>query len=487
MLKVRSEPPLTARQKAFPFQVEAVEAIRHLPFAAVFHEQGLGKTKIAVDLALTWLAEHAVDSILIVTKKALVENWRNELRAHSFLNPKILGQDRRANFFSFNSPARIYLAHYEVCIAEKSRLRLFQKARRLGIICDEAQKMKNPESRIARTMFALAPGFERKVIMTGTPIANRPYDIWALIYFLDCGKSLGQSFDEFKAQLDLTVDLAVDADKEQKFRSALAQVSEKLRPFTVRETKATAGISLPDKQIHSITTTFEPQQEQMYSTFRDELRATIIRDGRVVVDDAEDILKRLLRLVQVASNPRLVDESYRKVPGKFDTLIRLVRQAIATDTKVIVWTSFTENVDWLSDSLSDYGAAKVHGKMNIASRNGAIQRFKTDDRCRAFVATPGAAKEGLTLTVATHAIFYDRSFSLDDYLQAQDRIHRISQDRECHIYNLIMRESIDEWVDALLGSKHVAAQLGQGDITVETYERTMSYDFAELLRGTLGA
>ena len=77
------------------------------------------------------------------------------------------------------------------------------------------------------------------------------------------------------------------------------------------------------------------------------------------------------------------------------------------------------------------------------------------------MATPAAAKEGLTLTVANHAVFYDRSFSLDDYLQAQDRIHRISQSRPCFITNLTARNTIDEWVDVLLAAKHLAAQLGQ--------------------------
>ena len=74
-------------------------------------------------------------------------------------------------------------------------------------------------------------------------------------------------------------------------------------------------------------------------------------------------------------------------------------------------------------------------------------------------------KEGLTLTVANHAVFYDRSFSLDDYLQAQDRIHRISQEKPCHVKNLVAAGTVDCWVDALLAAKHLAAQLGQGDIT----------------------
>lgn len=82
-------------------------------------------------------------------------------------------------------------------------------------------------------------------------------------------------------------------------------------------------------------------------------------------------------------------------------------------------------------------------------------------------------------------IFYDRGFSLDDYLQAQDRIHRISQGKICHVYNLIMEDSIDEWIDILLQSKYLAAQLAQGDITLEYYQEYMSYDFGSIIRSIL--
>lgn len=102
-----------------------------------------------------------------------------------------------------------------------------------------------------------------------------------------------------------------------------------------------------------------------------------------------------------------------------------------------------------------------------------------------MVETPGSAKEGLTLTVANHVIFYDRSFSLDDYLQAQDRIHRISQKKTCFVHNLIMEGSIDEWVDILLHSKQLAAQLAQADISLEYYKSQMSYAFGDILKGIL--
>jgi len=132
------------------------------------------------------------------------------------------------------------------------------------------------------------------------------------------------------------------------------------------------------------------------------------------------MLKRLLRLVEVASNPRLVDDSYTGTPAKLPLLEAIVSAAVNKAEKLIIWTAFTANVDWLARELHQFGAVRLHGKLSIDARNAAITRFKTDVGCRILVATPGAAKEGLTLTVANHAVFFDRSFSLDDYLQAQD-------------------------------------------------------------------
>jgi len=486
MLRRYREPDLTPKLKGFVYQVEAFESVKDLSYAAVFHEQGLGKTKIGVDTALYWLKNDIVDSVIIVTKKGLIQNWRDELGIHTNLEPRLLSQDRRANFYAFNSPATVYLAHYEVIKAERKRLSLFLKTRKLGIILDEAHKIKNPDSALTSAFFSLSTGFTRRLIMTGTPIANRPYDLWAPVYFLDQGASLGQDFALFRRNLDLTNDLGEDTCKAENFERALASVFEKIRPFTVRETKDNADICLPEKQFRNVAVDLEPRQQEIYSRFRREMSAIVVQENRAILDDAEAILKRLMRLVQVASNPRLVDDSYHGVPGKFSILLNLIHRAVDAGEKVIVWTSFTENVDWLARELSDFGAVRVHGKRSILDRDSAIKDFKLNPHCKVLVATPASAKEGLTLTVANHAIFYDRSFSLDDYLQAQDRIHRISQSRRCFVTNLIAVNTIDEWVDVLLAAKHLAAQLGQGDITIDQYARQADYAYGEMIKEVLG-
>ena len=81
--------------------------------------------------------------------------------------------------------------------------------------------------------------------------------------------------------------------------------------------------------------------------------------------------------------------------------------------------------------------------------------------------------------------FYDRGFSLDDYLQAQDRIHRISQTKECNIYNIMIRGSIDEWIHKLLLSKEKAASLVQNDISLNEYEDIADYSYDKLIRKIL--
>jgi SNF2 family DNA or RNA helicase len=485
-IHLKREPKLDMRFQAFAYQAEAVNAVRNLDFAAVFHEQGLGKTKIALDLILYWIETRAVDTALLVVKKALVTNWMKEIKTHTYLSPRLITQDRRANYYAFNSPTRLMLTHYEAVKAERERFRLFLKARSVGVILDESAKIKNPASEVTRVLFDLAPLMKKRVILTGTPVANRPYDIWAQVWFLDQGKALGEDFGGFKASVDLTNDLWDDLPAQKRLERQLNGVFEKISGFCVRETKASGVISLPDKVIESLPAIWETRQHELYRQLRDDLHVVVIKEGVPEEDDAEAILKRLLRLVQVASNPRLIDDSYDAIPGKLELVTDLIERIRDAGEKCIVWTSFTENVDWLGRELRAHGTCRVHGKLKMEERNKAIERFLSRDDCRVLIATPGAAKEGLTLTVANHVIFYDRSFSLDDYLQAQDRIHRISQKKTCHVYNLIMENSIDEWVDMLLHSKQLAAQLLQGDISLEFYKSQMSYEFGDILRGILG-
>ena len=476
---LRKPVDLSSKTTAFPYQMEAIHAVKDLPYAAIFHEQGLGKTKMAIDMALYWLEKDIIDTVFIITKKSLVKNWSDEIKAHSHLSPRVLSDNRRANSHALDAPVLIYVLNYEVCLSNFDLMEMFQKTCRIGAILDESQKIKNPQSKLTLCFLSLAEGFTRKIIMTGTPVANRPYDIWSQIHFLDGGESLGCDFATFKAKADIP-----EGQGDHKYSATLQEINKAIKAFSLRETKKTSGIELPEKTIFSHTVQMSPRQTQIYENYRDELYHEISDEGGGFTDHADEILKRLLRLVQCAANPLLTDPSYKEQPAKLIRLRQLLEEEVS-DSKAIIWTGFINNVQWLAEQLADKAPALVHGAMRIDQRNKMLDRFKQRDDCRVLIATPGAAKEGLTLTVANHCVFYDRSFSLDDYLQAQDRIHRISQKNHCYIHNLIAKNSIDEWIDTLLYVKYIAAQVTQGDIEKDQIAELFELNLKDMLADIL--
>ena len=343
--RLRKPPKLNARYEAYSYQLDAVRAVKDLPYAAIFHEQGLGKTKIAIDLMLLWLDEDVVDTIFVVTKKSLVQNWFDELVSHCYVTPRILSGNRQENSIALNSPVLIYVMNYEVIATNIDLVRQFLRTCRVGVILDESQKIKNPEAKLSVCFHSIMDGFVRRVIMTGTPVANRPYDIWSQIKFLDDGEALGASFAEFRTELDLSSEHASVSE----YGERLTDVMDRIKHFSIRETKRTAGVTLPDKTILTHFVDLAPRQSAIYASYRDELSYELRGDEGLVIDDAEDILKRLLRLVQCASNPRLVDKTYSELPGKYSKLVELFEDIELNSNKAIVWTGFINNVEWLSE------------------------------------------------------------------------------------------------------------------------------------------
>lgn len=144
----------TVTFEAFKYQKEAVDAIKDLEYGAIFHEQGLGKTKIAIDILLYWL-NNSVDTVIIVTKKTLVLNWITEFQNHTTLTPEILSSKKSDNYYIFNSPVRVIVTNFETISSEKERMKLFLQTRNVAIIIDESTKIKNPEAKLTKDFFEL--------------------------------------------------------------------------------------------------------------------------------------------------------------------------------------------------------------------------------------------------------------------------------------------------------------------------------------------
>lgn len=119
----------------------------------------------------------------------------------------MLNTDKNNNYRIFCGPYRVVLTNFETLETEKQQFELYLKVRNVGIIIDESAKLKNPNSKLTKTYFELAPLFQRRIIMTGTPVANRPYDIWAQIYFWTLEKVWGLILTSLKRKQTLAINL----------------------------------------------------------------------------------------------------------------------------------------------------------------------------------------------------------------------------------------------------------------------------------------
>jgi SWI/SNF-related matrix-associated actin-dependent regulator of chromatin subfamily A-like protein 1 len=446
----RKKQPLT-----LPHQLAGTEFLRANSRAALFDEQGLGKSKQLIDAIAGEIAAGSIQAALIVCPNGLKSNWADEIEQFSKLPYAVFGAGRAARRVTFSSlRAAFYIINYEAVAAELPSLRALLRFKPMAIVLDESHRIKTPDSKVTRAILKLRADAARRYLLTGTPVANKPEDIWSQIYFLDDGESLGTTFEQFRFRYCTSTGGYQSVDE---LRNHIAKLS-------LRRTKR-ESLRLPEKTFARIRVKLTQRQKALYDQMRDELAIWVRSlDGAQVLRQADAILARMVRLAQLASNPRLIDSSYDETPAKFAALDSFLASCTKdVGQKVIVWTSFVENVVALAARYTDLSPVTLFGEMNITSRDQAVRAFRRDPNVRLLIANPAAAREGLTLTEANIAIYLDRTFNLVDYLQSQDRIHRISQARKCEIVLLIGDYTIDEFIDFSLEQKHRLAKFTQSD------------------------
>ena len=291
-------------------------------------------------------------------------------------------------------------------------------------------------------------------------------------------------FGVFKEKYDLTKERSENAISKLKYQNDLKVLQQKLAAFSLRETKETAKLNLPNKVFERVEVNMDQEQRNIYEKVRKELSIEIIKDGKLEIEEFNFIAVRLMRLIQISSLPSIYDECYKNKAPKLKALEQIIER-IPQDEKVIIWANYIKSSEILFNEFQSKGAVLLNGDIDIDQRNHAIERFKKDKKIKFMIATYGTAKEGLTLTVANHSIFFERNFSLADYLQAQDRIHRISQNKISYIYNIYTKDSAEDWLEALVLAKESAAAFVQGDITEDEFTKKIRYDYSEILENIL--
>jgi len=460
-------------------QEEGTRFLRENERAALFDEQGLGKSKQLIDALAGEIAAGHLSAGLIVCPNGLKTNWAQEVEKFSSLPYAVFGSGHNARRMAFRSlKAAFYIINYEAVDGELASLKALLKFKPIALVLDESHRIKTPDAKTTKAILALRSHAARRYILTGTPVANRPEDLWSQMLFLDDGESLGASFEEFQAAYRAGADGYKNVD----------QLRLRVASKSLRRTKATS-LDLPPKRYSRVAVDLQGLQRRMYDAMREELELMVRSlDGEEVVQRGDAILARMVRLAQLACNPGLVDAGYRDTPAKFEVLDQLLEGYLAKDPKqkVIVWSSFVGNIEALRERYARWQPVVIHGEVTNEERDAAVRAFKGDAATRLLFANPAAAREGLTLTEANVAIYVDRTFNLVDYLQSQDRIHRISQTQDCEIVLLIASNTVDEFIDFSLEQKHRLARYAQSD-SEQIDENDLQLRKPELLRALIGA
>jgi SNF2 family DNA or RNA helicase len=438
-------------------QIEVINYIHNHDTIALFDEQGLGKTKIVIDALSMDMRDKKLEGVLVISPMSLVYNWEQEIKKHSYLIPIVLKGTNREKRYKYLTGANFYITNYESVIAELQRIKRFCKSRIVGVVLDESARIKAPDSKTSQAVFQLSELSKKRIIISGTPVANKPYDLWAQYYFLDHGKLLGNDFEKFKARLNI---------KNSNYHFNLLELKECINKNSIRRLKSDV-LQLPEKEYINIIVELSGKQLELYNKLTEELVIEITNiNGEIIIDESQDLLKKLLRLIQITSNPSILDKSFKETSVKFKKLDELTQRIVSRGEKIIIWTCFVENVLSLKHRYKQFVPLVIYGDIPIKERVEAVYRFQNTADNKIMILNPSAAREGLTLTSANNAIYVDRNFNLVDYLQSQDRIHRISQEKKCNIYKIIAKNTIDEYIDSYLDFKRDVAGFVQNDTDV---------------------
>ncbi len=426
--------------------------------ACLADDMGLGKTVQAITVILDWRKHRKEPGcILIVCPVSVLGNWRRELQRFAPSLRVVLhhGKGRAESSDDF----RAVLTSHDIMLTSYNLLQRDEEIMTSvtfdGVILDEAQNIKNPttrQSRVARTLKGLF-----RMALTGTPLENRPLDLWSIMDFLNEGL-LGS-----RTQFTQTLEHPIVKQRRQGSMSALARL---VRPFVLRRLKTDPEIvaDLPDKTEQIVSATLSREQAILYES--------VVRKGLQEVEKAAEgihrrgaILTTLLRLKQVCNHPAhyLMDgSSLPSRSGKLDLLTEMTEEAMDEGDRCLVFTQFKEMGSLLKTHLENHFGKTVlflHGGVTQKERDQMVTDFQESrpDGPRIFVLSLKAGGTGLNLTAANRVFHFDRWWNPAVEDQATDRAFRIGQQRNVFVHKFVCNGTLEERIQQMLDRKREVA------------------------------
>lgn len=463
------------KTQPFRHQREEWEAHRDDPARAILWEMGVGKTKLAIDVAAWKFLSGKVDAMIVLAPNGVHENWElDEIPAHmpDCVPAKAFAYHAGKASTKWHKAACAALLVYQgfpiLCMsydavmtaAGKVFAREFIEKRRVFFVLDESHRIKTPGAKRTQAIVRLGKKVRHKMILTGTPVTNKAFDVYTQFRFLDehfWARHGFASYEAFKTYFGVWRERMIVVDgSERRFREQVAVQNLDVLARLVGELGSrllkTDVLDLPPKLFARRYFELSPYQRQLYEQLSEQLLAEL--DGGLVT--AQIAITKMLRLQQITCGFVVTDEGETIVFGENPRLASFLDFIDDIDDKVIIWAHFHHDVDKLCEALGS-AAVRYDGLVSPCDRLDARRRFQEGD-AKYLVGNPAAGGMGITLHASATTIYYSRSFNLEHWLQSQDRNHRIGQDRSVTYTSLIARDTIDEHILAKLLAKHDLAK-----------------------------
>ncbi|MCX6050365.1 MAG: DEAD/DEAH box helicase [Chloroflexi bacterium] len=439
--------------------------------ACLADDMGLGKTiqTLAMLLREKELNGHLPGPVLLVAPTSVVTNWAKEINRFAPDLAAFVHQGmhrlRGEAFVEQVRQMEIVLTSYPLVRRDEATL---NQVDWFGVILDEAQNIKNAETKQARALRQLPATF--RLALTGTPVENRLSELWSIMHFLNPGY-LG-SRQTFRRRFALPIERYENAQAAQQLRKLVS-------PFILRRVKTDPTViqDLPDKQETKVYCHLSPEQATLYEA--------VVREALQQIESAEDDLQRrgqvlamLMKLKQICNHPAQFlhqigdgsaanDEEARS--GKLGRLVEMLEEIMAVNDRILIFTQFAEMGHLLRRYLQQRLSVPtqfLHGGTPARQRTTMIERFQDDpDGPPIFILSLKAGGTGLNLTRANHVFHFDRWWNPAVENQATDRAFRIGQQRNVQVHKFVCVGTLEEKIDDMIESKKALAEsvVGSGE------------------------
>ena len=407
-------------------------------------DMGLGKTLQVI--ALIASKSDSKKTSIVVCPSSLSFNWKAEIEKWC---PKIKVciikgdvQSRKDLINSYNK-YDLLVTSYDLL---KRDIEEYEGKSFKYIIADEAQYIKNFTTQNATALKSLEG--ESKFALTGTPIENSVSELWSIFDFIMPGYLY--SYNKFKKKIQDPI-LKLE-DKE-----ALNRLKKLINPFILRRVKKDVLTELPEKNVTIMKNEMTDEQQKLYMSYFVQTKKEIMQElnENGFEKSKLKILMLLTRLRQICCHPSLFIDNYEGESGKLNQCIDLIKEAIASGHKILLFSSYTSMFNIIEKSLNESNIEyfKLTGNTNVSKRVEMVDEFNNSPDVKIFLISLKAGGTGLNLTGADVVIHFDPWWNASIENQATDRAYRIGQKNSVQVYKLITTNSIEEKINKLQEKK----------------------------------